>query len=379
MAKAAASSETPNIDGTAVSDQGSLTYPFAGVGATGGAIGRPGDAEVMEMRPGVYWLRMPVPIPGLDYINLWLIEEAEGWTLVDTGLRSSKLQAIWDQVVERHLKGKPITRILCTHFHPDHLGLAGWLQQKFGAPLWMTFGEWSFGRMLELEESPEVPEGVIAFYTRLGFSAEQLDALKARGFGNFAKAVTPIPRSFHRISEGDVIRMGGHDWQIIVGRGHSPEHACLYSPALNLLISGDQVLPRISPHIGVYPGEPEAGPLTQYLDSLDKFAHLPADALVLPAHGDPFIGLHLRTDMLKRHHAVRLEALVTALRQRPHTVIETLPLLFRRDVKDHMTLAVGEALAHLHHLMHGGQVLRRETPAGLYEFYATDAADQAAQ
>jgi glyoxylase-like metal-dependent hydrolase (beta-lactamase superfamily II) len=370
----APASDAPNIDGTAVSDQGSLAYPFAGQGA-----GRPGDAEAMEMRAGVYWLRMPVPIPGLDYINLWLIEEAEGWTLVDTGLRSSKLQAIWEQVFERHLKGKPITRILCTHFHPDHLGLAGWLHSRFGAPLWMTFGEWSFGRMLELEQSPEVPDDVLAFYRRLGFTVEQLDAMKARGFGNFAKAVSPIPRSFHRIAEGDVVQMGGHGWQVIVGRGHSPEHACLYSPVLNLLISGDQVLPRISPHIGVYPGEPEAGPLTQYLDSLDKFAHLPADVLVLPAHGDPFVGLHKRTDMLKRHHAVRLDALVAALRKKPHTVIDTLPLLFRRDVKDHMTLAAGEALAHLHHLMHTGQVTRRIGAGGLYEFSHADASAEAAQ
>jgi glyoxylase-like metal-dependent hydrolase (beta-lactamase superfamily II) len=372
---AAEPKDVPGIDGTAVSDQGSLTYPFA-MEANGG---RPGDGEVMEMRPGVLWLRMPIPIPGLDYINLWLIEEAEGWTLIDTGVRSSKLQAIWDQVVERHLKNKPITRILCTHFHPDHLGLAGWLQQKFDAPLWMTLGEWSFGRMLALEEQPDVPDQVVAFYERLGFNEEQIAALKARGFGNFSKAVTPIPRYFHRIAEGDVIRIGSHDWHIIVGRGHSPEHACLFNPALNVLVSGDQILPRISPHIGVYPGEPDARPLTQYLDSFAKFSHLPADVLVLPAHGDPFIGLHRRIAMLQRHHDVRLEALLAALRQRPHTVIDTLPLLFRRDIKDHMTLAVGEALAHLHHLMHGGHVIRRRNATGVFEYLHSTAADLAAQ
>lgn len=367
---ASESKTVPGIDGTAVSDQGSLTYPFDG---------RPGDGEVMEMRPGVLWLRMPVPIPGLDYINLWLIEESEGWTLIDTGFKSSRLQKIWDQVVEQHLKTKPITRILCTHFHPDHLGLAGWLQQKFGAELWMTFGEWSFGRMLELEQMPDVPADVIAFYQRLGFDAAQIEALKARGFGNFAKAVTPIPRAFHRINEGDDIRIGNHDWRIIVGNGHSPEHACLFNPALNLLISGDQVLPRISPHIGVYPGEPEARPLTQYLDSFAKFGDLPADVLVLPAHGDPFIGLHQRISMLQRHHAVRLDALLVALQQRPHTVIDTLPLLFRRDIKDHMTLAAGEALAHLHHLMHQGQVVRRQNADGILEFSRGLGADLAAQ
>lgn len=369
-ATASVPKDVPGIDGTPVSDQGSLTYPFEG---------RPGDGEVMEMRPGVLWLRMPVPIPGLDYINLWLIEEAEGWTLIDTGFKSSKLQKIWDEVADRHLKGKPIARILCTHFHPDHLGLAGWLQQKFDAPLWMTLGEWSFGRMLALEELPEVPAEVIAFYERLGFSEDQIAAIKARGYGNFSKAVTPIPRHFHRISEGDEIRIGPHEWRVIVGRGHSPEHACLYSAALNVLVSGDQVLPRISPHIGVYPGEPEAGPLTQYLDSFAKFSDLPADTLVLPAHGDPFIGLHQRIDMLQRHHDVRLEALLKALRERPHTVIDTLPLLFRRDIKDHMTLAAGEALAHLHHLMHRGLVVRQQTASGVLEFRHREMAELAAQ
>ena len=181
---ASESKTVPGIDGTAVSDQGSLIYPFDG---------RPGDGEVMEMRPGVLWLRMPVPIPGLDYINLWLIEETEGWTLIDTGFKSSRLQKIWDQVVEQHLKAKPITRILCTHFHPDHLGLAGWLQQKFDAELWRTFGEWSFGRMLDLEQMPDVPADVIAFYQRLGFDAAQIEALLARRDATALLATISVP------------------------------------------------------------------------------------------------------------------------------------------------------------------------------------------
>lgn len=368
--------QTPGIDGTATADKGvGLTYPFAGQGAA--QTGRPGDGEIMEMKPGVFWLRMPVPIPGLDYINLWLIEDRHGWTVVDTGFRSSKLQAIWESVFERHLAGKQVTRILCTHFHPDHLGLAGWLQQRWQAPLWMTLGEWSFGRMLELEATPEVPAEVIEFYRRLGLPAAQLDALRARGFGNFSKAVTPIPRSFHRIAEGDSIRIGQHDWQVIIGRGHSPEHASLFCASLGLLISGDMVLPRISPHIGVYPGEPEAGPLTQYLNSLDRFAPLPPETLVLPSHGDPFVGVHTRTAMLHRHHEIRLEALLNAL-HKPHTVLATLPLLFKRDVSDHITLAAGEALAHLHHLMHEGLVVRHTNVEGIYEFSRSDAVVSAA-
>src|SRR5690606_1866042 len=155
-------------------------------------------------------------------------DDGAGWTVVDTGFRSSKLQEVWEQVFASHLGGRPVTRILCTHFHPDHLGLAGWLQQRWQAPLWMTLGEWSFGRMLELEATPEVPAEVIAFYRRLGFSAVQLDAIRARGYGNFSKSVTPIPRSFQRIEDGQSVRIGRHEWQVIVGRGHSPEHASLF-------------------------------------------------------------------------------------------------------------------------------------------------------
>ncbi len=349
-----------------------LSYPFASH-AQGP---RPGDAEVFELRPGVLWLRMPIPIPGLDYINLWLIRDGAGWTVVDTGVRSSKLQALWEQVFERHLDGLPITRILCTHFHPDHLGLAGWLHERWQAPLWMTLGEWSFGRMLSLDAQPEVPPEVLDFYRRVGFDEAGLERIRTSGFGNFRKAVTEIPRTYHRIVEGDMVRIGAHDWRVIIGRGHSPEHASLYCADLNLLISGDQVLPRISPHIGVYPGEPEACSLTLYLRSFDRFADLPADVWVMPAHGDVFIGLHARIAYLKRHHQERLDILVQAMQQ-PMTVLETLPLLFRRDITDHMTLAAGEAMAHLHHLMLQGQVQRRLNAQGVYEYSRSQMAEAA--
>jgi len=338
---------------------------------------RPGDAEVFELRPGVLWLRMPIPIPGLDYINLWLVRDGEGWTVIDTGFRSSKTQGLWEQVFERYLGGLPITRILCTHFHPDHLGLAGWLHERWQAPLWMTLGEWSFARMLSLDALPQVPPEVLSFYQRVGFEGEALEKIKASGFGNFRKAVGEIPRYYHRMVGGDLVRIGEHDWRVIIGRGHSPEHASLYCADLNLLISGDQVLPRISPHIGVYPGEPDACSLTLYLRSFDAFADLPADVWVLPAHGDVFIGLHARIAYLKRHHQERLDILMEAM-DKPMTVLETLPLLFKRDIKDHITLAAGEAMAHLHHLMAAGMVERRVNAKGVYEYSRREMA-QAAQ
>ncbi len=346
-----------------------LTYPFAEH-----PIGpRPQDGEALEVRPGVFWLRMPIPIPGLNFINLWLLRDGEGWTLVDTGLLSPKIKEIWEGIFDKYLDSRPITRLICTHFHPDHLGLAGWLQERWKAPLWMTLGEWSFGRMLALEALPDVPDADIMFYRRAGFSETAIDEMRARGFGNFSRHVSPIPRSYTRIVEGDQIRIDGVDWRVIVGRGHSPEHACLYSPALNLLISGDQVLPRISPHIGVYPGEPDARSLTLYLRSLDKFADLPADVLVLPAHGDAFTGLHARIAYLKRHHRERLDALMLAL-DKPHNVMDTLPLLFKRDISGHLQLAAGEAMAHLHHLMGEGLVERRLNEDGVYEYQRADIA-----
>lgn len=350
----------------------SLDFPF--MESPGGP--RPGEGQALQVREGVFWLRMPIPIPGLAFINLWLIRDGEGWTLVDTGLRSAKIQGLWERIFSEEMQGLPITRLICTHFHPDHSGLAGWLQERWNAPLWMTLGEWSFGRMLELEALPDVPGEVLAFYHRAGFDAARLDEIKAAGFGNFRKAVTPIPRSYRRMLDGEVFRIGAHDWRVIVGRGHSPEHASLFCADLGLLISGDQILPRISPHIGVYPGEPEARALTLYLQSFDRFQDLPADTLVLPSHGDPFIGLHSRIQYLRRHHHERLEALLAAL-ERPHTVIETLPLLFKRDISGHLQLAAGESMAHLHHLMAEGQVKRRLNADGVYEYSRVPMAEAA--
>lgn len=339
-------------------NENALIYPFDG---------RPGDGAVMEMRPGVLWVRMPVPIPGLDYINLWLLRDGAGWTLVDTGFRSSRIQGLWDQVFAAHLDGLPVTRVICTHFHPDHLGLAGWICERFDAPLWMTHGEWTFGRMLSLEALPEVPPEVLRFYRRIGFDEKVIDGVKARGFGNFKKAVSEIPRAYRRIVEGEQIRIGGQHWQVIVGRGHSPEHACLFCPGLNLLISGDQVLPRISPHIGVYPGEPDADPLKLYLDSMASFAPLPDDVLVLPAHGDPFIGLKQRVKALMAHHQTRLDTLIEILVQ-PKTTLDVLPALFKRHSGEHAVMAAGEALAHLHLLLREGRIEKRTNVAGVDEY-----------
>lgn len=345
-----------------MSENPALTFPIGR---------RPELTELVEVAPGIHWIRMAIPIPGLEFINLWAIREADGWTVVDTGTKSSRIQGWWQAIFDGPFQGKPVKRVICTHFHPDHVGQAGFLCGRFGAPLWMTLTDWSFGRMLAAEAAPEVPEYVIDFYRRIGFNDQAMAAFRERGFNNFARSVEPIPSQFIRISEGDRFDIGGREWQVIVGRGHSHEHASLYCAEIGVLISGDMVLPKISPHIGVYPAEPEANPLKLFLGSLDSFRHLPTDTLVLPSHGDPFVGLHTRLDQLVAHHDQRLAAL-RAFCAEPRTALDTVPVLFKRqlDLK-HTFMAIGEALAHLHYLVADGSLQRVTGPDGVDRYRRT--------
>ena len=328
----------------------------------------PESGTLREIAPGVNWLRMPLPFVGLDHINLWLLEDGDGWTIVDCGMRSRKIQEHWERIFDECLDGRPIKRVLVTHFHPDHVGLAGWLVERWGVDLWMTRTEWLFGRMLCLDAQETAPESVIAFYRSAGMDQATLDKLKEQGFGNYRRSVTAIPESFQRIVDGDSIHIGGRAWRVIVGHGHAPEHACFHCPELGLLISGDQILPGITPHIGVYPGEPEANPLAEYLASLRRFYQVPPETLVLPSHKLPFKGLHKRLDELAAHHRERLELLYGACAD-PQTVLDTLPVLFHRKFDLFETyLALGESLAHLRYLIDEGRLRRETGPDGVHRY-----------
>lgn len=339
---------------------------------------RPADGEVLEVIPGVYWVRMPIPFKGLDFINLYLLEDEDGWTLVDSGFNSTKIKVLWDEVFEKYLKGKPITRLICTHFHPDHMGLAGWITEKWDIPLTMTFKEWTFGRMLYLEKEELVPDHVIDFYQQIGFTHKMMDKVKERGFNMFAKAFHSMPMGFVRLEEGETLTIGGAEWQIIVGEGHAPEHACLHCPEKNILISGDQVLPRITPHIGVYPAEPFANPLKKFLNSIAKFEHLPEDILVLPAHNDVFVGLHNQLAFYKEHHGERLSKLKLACGT-PKSAPDLLPVLFDRELSEHdHGLAIAEGLAHCHYLVETGDLTREIGEDGVWRFRNAATVDTAA-
>lgn len=327
-------------------------------------IAAPG--ETREVAPGVFWLRMPLPFK-LDHINLWLLADGDGWTIVDTGIARPEVKELWERIFAARLGGKPVRRIVVTHFHPDHVGLAGWLQAKTGAEVLMPLAEWAFARMLSQDESDETHAASIAFYHAAGFDAGQMAAFEGRR-DRYASSVSTIPRVMHRLREDDVVPIGGHGWRVIVGLGHSPEHACLWCEDLRVLISGDQILPRISPNIAVWPNEPNANPLALYLNSFAKFRGLPDDVLVLPSHDRPFRGLDWRLDELTDHHRERLQRTWDACAT-PLSGTEVLKRLFERPLDPHQLMfAIGESLAHLHWLATDGALARETGADGVHRF-----------
>jgi glyoxylase-like metal-dependent hydrolase (beta-lactamase superfamily II) len=336
---------------------GPLRFPVA-------APPRPGAA--LPIAPGVLWLRMPLPF-ALDHINLWLLEDGPGWTIVDCGYAMAETKSAWERIFAAHLGGLPVTRIIVTHFHPDHIGLASWLAERWQAPLWITEKEWLHARVMSRGSDDFVPLRR-EFGRRAG-----LDGTASALFGerekSYRRGVPSVPPAFRRISDGAMIEIGGREWRVIVGEGHAPELACLYCPETGVLISGDQVLPKISPNVSVQAHEPDGDPLAQYLASLAKLrAAISPEALVLPSHNLPFFGLHARIDELTAHHKARCEELLAAV-TRPQSAVDLLPVLFRRPLDRHQTaFALGEALAHLHYLERRSALDRIRDPDGVDRF-----------
>lgn len=314
----------------------------------------PAPGVAREIAPGVHWVCMPLPI-SLKWINLWLLADGDGWTVIDTGLALEESRAHWRAIFDATLGGKPVTRVVCTHMHPDHVGLAGWICRKFGAPLWMSRLEYVVCRMLLGDTGREAPEAGVRFYRAAGWEEEAIEQYKAR-FGFFGAAVSRMPDGYRRITDGDVIEIGGRAWRVITGNGHCPEHVCLWQEELKLFISGDQVLPRISSNVSVFPTEPEADPLRDWLLSCAKLrAALPNDVLVLPAHNEPFLGLHERLDALIDGHERSLARLQKRLQEGPKRAIDLFGAMFARKIEgDLLGMATGEAIAHMNCLIGRG-------------------------
>jgi len=334
-----------------------LTYPWGR-----GKDPKPGEPE--KIAEGVYWARFPMPM-SLDHINLWLLEDEDGWTVVDTCLNISSARDIWEQLFSSFMGDKPIKRVICTHLHPDHVGLAGWLTQRFDCKLWMSREEFLMCRAMAADTGRSAPDVAIRFYKAAGYNEQQLERYRKK-FGNFGRAISPLPDSFRRVVDRETITIGDRYWQVIVGSGHSPEHAALYCPALKLLISGDQVLPRITPNVSVFPTEPEGDPLKEWLRSSARIREiLPDNLLVLPAHEAPFYGLHVRMSQLIETHKRDLNKLFEHLEQ-PQRAVDCFPALFKREIDDgSLGLATGETIAHLNCLLGRRRITRTRNAQGV--------------
>jgi glyoxylase-like metal-dependent hydrolase (beta-lactamase superfamily II) len=313
---------------------------------------------------------MPLPID-LNHINLWLLRDGGGWAIVDTGIFCEAARDVWEHTFTEVLEGDPVTRVFATHLHPDHVGCAGWLAERFDVDLWMTREEYMLCRILVADTGRTAPEEGVGFYKAAGFPPEALNAYQ-KIFGFFGRMVAPLPESYERLRENDRVRIGDHEFRILVGRGHSPEHACLFDAERNVIIAGDQILPSISSNVSVFPTEPHANPLGDWLASLERLRQvLPEDVLVLPAHGRPFVGAHSRLDSLIRHHQERLDRLLEHCAE-PRRAIDVFPALFRgRISRENLIMATGEAIAHLNYHCHDGRIVASNDADGVTWYRAT--------
>jgi glyoxylase-like metal-dependent hydrolase (beta-lactamase superfamily II) len=318
----------------------------------------PAPGETVAIAPGVYWLRMRLPF-ALNHINLWLLEDGPGWTIVDCGYALDETRDAWERIFAERLAGRPVRRVIVTHFHPDHMGLASWLTERWEAPLWTTEKEYLHARMMAQDVGEASAAARCDFARRAGLDEESSTIFGERQ-GNYRRGVPAVPPAYRRIGEGTIIEIGGREWRVLIGEGHAPEHACLYCAEAGVLIAGDQILPRISPNISVQTYEPDGDPLARYLASLKKLrAALPPGILVLPSHNLPFYGVHERIDELIAHHGARCDEVIAAC-ARPTSAAELMPVLFRRQLDRHqMGFALGEALAHLHYLEGRGALTRQ--------------------
>ncbi|MEH6579935.1 MAG: MBL fold metallo-hydrolase [Amphritea sp.] len=329
----------------------------------------PESGDVLEVAPGVLWLRMPMPF-SLDHINLYLLDDIDGWVVVDCGLGNSDTQDVWERVVVEFLDGKPIKKVIATHAHIDHIGAAGWLCRRWNVPLWITAGE--------LDTAKEYFQGVDgsaeifrseqeSFLHRMGMDSKQVAGVIDTG-NNIATLVQPLPNDIDEIKEGMLLEVGNRQWRVIVSQGHSVAHACLYCEELGILISGDQVLPRISSNVSVRVSDPEGNPLLTWLHSLERLKALPAETLVLPAHEYPFHGLRLRLSELTDEHQEMLARIEQACAE-PQTVMQLVAVIYRRKLSlFDLLLACGECLAHLHYLLAEQRISRELDAEGCLRF-----------
>jgi glyoxylase-like metal-dependent hydrolase (beta-lactamase superfamily II) len=295
-----------------------------------------------------------------------MLEDEDGVTIVDTGIGNPETRALWERILGER---KNVKRIIVTHYHPDHAGNAAWLCEKFGVEMWMTQGEYLTAHAVRAGNAGYTTDAVLEVFRRNGLDEARLGAMVTRR-NRYAALVPDFPQSYRRLIDGDRVRIGGRDWRVIIGYGHAPEHMSLYCEELNVVIAGDMLLSTISTNVSVWSVDPEGDPLRLFLESIARYRALPADVLVLPSHGKPFRGAHMRVSQLETHHQERFADLMPCLKE-PSSAGDLLGVLFKRPLDAHQTFfAMGEAIAHLHYLFYAGRARRAVGADGIMR-YAT--------
>lgn len=316
----------------------------------------PALGEVITVAPGILWARLPLPM-ALDHVNLYVLDDGDSWTLIDSGINTRACRAAMEALLAGPLSGKPVSRVILTHHHPDHIGLAGWLNEQ-GADVWATRTAWLFGRMLTLDRQPQMTEQAETFFRRSGMPEQMIADRKADRPFNFADVVHPIPIGFTRIQQGDTLQIGTRTWRVEIGHGHAPEQATLWSDD-GVILGADQILPGISPNLGVYATEPDADPVSEWMESCERLRGLvTGPELVLPGHKLPFTGVGARLDQLIENHVHGIARLREYLIE-PRRATDCFTLLFRRKIDaGSYGLALAEAVAHMNHLHAMGEATR---------------------
>ena len=346
-------------------DENALRYPH------GDAV--PAGADVIEVADRIYWARIPLPW-SLDHINVYLFDDGDSWTIIDTGAQGDTGRDTWAKIIDGFLGEKPISRVIATHLHPDHLGLAGWLVKNHSAEFFITQAEYLLARTLWLDVPDEFPQTELDHLFSAGVDRSYEPMIRKAGFGNFRRGVHELPPQYHRLEDGSEMTIAGRRWRVVVGRGHSPEHACLFCLDEPLMIGGDQILPAITSNVSVYAREPLANPLAHWLSSLNRMRALPGDPLVLPSHGKVFFGLQERLNALIQSHTDKLVRLHEWC-EKPRTPVKTFRALYRRKIEGlDFYLALGEAIAHLH-LLESLGLMDRSQKDGLNWFQSKGAVD----
>lgn len=332
----------------------------------------PAEGEAIEVADGILWLRLPLPM-ALDHVNIYALDDTlhggDGWTIIDTGFSTKTTKRIWKAIMAGPLKGKPVSRVVATHHHPDHIGLAGWFQAEYGAELWTTRTAWLFCRALQLDHQDAVSPERITHMRRAGAPDAVIDAAIAQGPWNFSTVTDPL-QGFHRLKEDDVIEMGGRRWRVLMGNGHAPEHATFWCEEDDIVIAGDQILPRISPNLGVYSTEPDADPVSEWLEACEKFKPYATERhLALPGHNRPFTGVPKRLDQLIENHHGAIRRLRKVL-IKPTSAVECFDSIFKRSIgQGEFGLAMVEAIAHLNHMFATGEAKKRLDDDGVVRFW----------